>query len=473
MAHIPSDPSPPPPRPETLTSETGGKRPFHLLRYFSFTSLLIIIATAVLVQLSFRRAVVDTLTNLGETTNITLAQTALLAIQPEIYDFMRTLADADAETASTKPMPTELEGSVRHLIDETAIVRVKLYNRRGVVIFSTSDEQVGGDQEDNAGFQSALGGKVASELVYRDSFNHFDKESSEDNLVQSYLPVKAENHGPILGVFEIYTDVNYQVKRTERSQLVMLPVLSGLFLLMFVLLVAIVRRAATIINRQEGIIRERTRMLEFLTAQMLTDQEDEKKRIAHRLHESVAQTLSGVKMRLEVIGRDAGNPGASSESINSLIGFLQDAISETSSMAMRLRPSSLDEFGLVETLDWLVSDLRQLYPRLSIESEIGAQEVEIPRPMKIIIYRIVQDTLNNLAAQTEADRIRLSLNTDNRSIILAIEENSHPYAGETPQTGERVCKEVLPMRERTLLSGGGFSSSRGRLGRTHTSHWHF
>jgi len=447
-----------------------GKRSFPLLRYFVITSLLIILITAALVQFSFRRAAIDTVVNLGETTNNALAQAALFSLRHQLVEFLDSMEGATPQEARSRPAPAELNELILHLQQETAIHRVKIYNRLGMVVFSTNAQQVGDLQADNPGFLTALTGNQVSKLIYRDSFNQFDRETHEDNLIQSYLPVREEHGGEVLGAFEIYTDVNQLVKQTERTQLLMLPVLLGVFLLMFVLLVASVWRAATVLKRQESIIRERTHLLEFLTAQMLTAQEDEKKSIAHGLHESVAQTLSGVKMRLEVLGKEVGD-GAPAEAVNTLIGYLQEAISETSSMAMRLRPSSLDEFGLLETLGWHMKELRQLYPKLNIEFSAEAREEDIPRPLKIITYRIIQDTLSNLAALTEADRAWFTLATDGHSVTLEIEENSQPYVGPSLASGERLNKALVPMRERTLLSGGSFSTRREKLSRIHTSRW--
>lgn len=458
-------------RPETgqEPSAAADKQSFHLLRYFVITSLLIILTTAILLQYSYRRSAVTTVIKLGETTNITLAQAALFSVRPRLLEFLETSEHEPPEATRNHPVPAKLDALIRHLRQETNIVRIKIYNRQGMVVFSTKKSQIGDLQADNPGVKTALAGSQLSNLIYRDSFNQFDRETNDDNLVQSYLPVW-DSHHEVLGAFEIYTDVSDLVKQTEHTQLVMLPVLLGVFLLMFVLLVASVWRGAAMIRRQEDIIRERTHMLEFLSAQMLTAQEDEKKHIAHGLHESVAQTLSGVKMRLEALGLEVGS-GAPAEAVQSLVGYLQEAINETSSMAMRLRPSSLDQFGLLETLAWNVKELRNAYPQIHIDYQLEAREEEIPRPLKIIIFRIIQDTLSNLAELTEADQARFELVTDGRNVKLEIEENSQPYIGPSAASGERLNKALVAMRERTLLSGGTFATRREKLTRIHTSLW--
>ncbi len=446
-------------------------KPFPLLRYFILTSLLIIFVTAILVQFTYRRAVVNTVVTLGESTNVILAQTAMSSVRPLLLEFMERMENATREEAQKQSLSPDLDQAIQRMIHEKAIARVKVYNRHGVVIYSSSADQIGQLQLDNLGLQSALNGRILSKLIYSDSFNPYDKEANETNLIQSYLPAQHENSDVILGAFEIYTDVNFLVKETERSQLQMLSILIGVFLLMFIMLVATVWRAAAVMTGQEHIIRERTRMLEFLTAQMLTDQDSEKKNIAHGLHESVAQTLSGVKMQLEGMAHNLDKASPMFDSFTSLNGYLQDAISETRSIASHLHPFSIDEFGLRDTLKWFIDDLQKSHPQVSIELEINAEDEDISRALKIIIFRIVQDTLNNLVTQSEADRVRLVLRCESNLIKLEIEENSKPYTVEPLSNGKRLYREILPMRERTLLSGGVFLTSEGRIKRTHRSTW--
>ncbi len=444
---------------------------FHLLRYFVPICLAIILLTALSIQLIYRHAAVNTVIDLGETTNVSLAQTVLSSIRPQLAAYLKDMSEATPEAASSHPIPPELEHAIQHLITETAIVRIKIYNLRGVVIYSTLATQIGQVQADNLGVKKALGGEILSEMVYSDSFNKPDQEPSENNMIQSYLPAKVEPFGTILGAFEIYYDGNPLVRHTEYSQLKMLAALCGVFLLMFVLLVTAVWRADTVMTRQDHIIRERTHMLEFLTAQMLSDQEAEKKNIAYGLHESVAQTLCAIKMRLETLTREADQDEPQAGSIADLIGYIQEAINETSGIAANLRPSTLDELGLLKTLVWLVRDLEQSYPQLTIDKKLNVAEDDISQALKIIIFRIVQDTLTNLASQTEANQVSLGLSCDQGKVQLEIMENSRPYASQSSSTSELPFKALLSMRERTFLSGGTFTSERNSMGHTHRSQW--
>jgi signal transduction histidine kinase len=446
-------------------------KPFPFLRFFIPTSFLIILIMIILIQYIYRRTAVNNVITLGETTNVSLANMALLSIQPQLREYLNQMAGASPETAVKQTLPAELKEAIQRLISETKIVGVKICNRHGLVIYSTLSSEVGQDQLDDSGVKGAMSGKIMSELVYRDSFSFYDSEPNESNLVQTYMPALKEPFGTVLGAVEFSFDVNSLVKQNEQSQLLMLLILGGVFLLIFALLVSTVWRAESVMTLQYKVLYERTKPLEFLTAQMLSDQELEKKTIAHSLHESVTQTLHAIKMQLESMVRHGDKSSPLVASLSGLIEFLQEAISEVRLIAMNLRPASLDELGLLKTIEWFVKKMQMAHPRLSFDSNISAKEGDIAPSLKIIIFRIVQDTLNNLAAQTEADRIQLVLRSGNGWIELEIEENSLPYASNSVSGGEHLNKSILSMRERTLLSGGNFFSQQARLGCTHRSRW--
>ena len=442
---------------------------FKLLRFFSFTSLLSIVIVAIAIELFYRQMAINTIKELGETSNLTVARTALSSIKSDLVSYLKTVTKVSNALSRESEKPSTLIDSIQELIIETNIVRIKIYNQQGIVVYSTKPEQIGRDQKNNPGFITAINGEVASKLIYHDNLNPFDQETTEDNLIQSYLPVSKGPSSDILGVFEIYTDVNHLVNRSEQTQLLILYVVLGIFTLLYVVLVVIVRQAGGLIDQQQSIIKERTQTLELLSAQLLTAQEDERKNIAIALHEEIAQTLSAVKLRLENSRSDNKDSG-DDDVVKSVAPFIQDAIHETRSLAMRLRPSSLDDFGLLETLSWFFRDLHELFPKLKVRSDINAQEEDINRPLKTIIYRIVQDTLNNIANRTEADRVDIKLHRHKNSIELSIAENGINYqpVNEASSQVSLLNNVFAQMQERTYLSGGEFqiekNSSGGNLG---------
>ena len=72
--------------------------------------------------------------------------------------------------------------------DNPAVVGIKIYNRAGTIVFSTKPSQMGSNQEDRAGFVTAIIGRIRSEFIYRDTFNCFNQTTEEDNLIPTYIP---------------------------------------------------------------------------------------------------------------------------------------------------------------------------------------------------------------------------------------------------------------------------------------------
>lgn len=444
---------------------------FHLLRYFSLTSLVGILVASFLLVLLYRAIAITTLTDIGETVNVTLARTALISVKPQLVDYLRGGGGA-AENAPIVPGDA-LVTAIRSLVRASGIAKVKIYNGSGTVVYSTKASQIGNNQSDNPGVVAALAGRTASRFIYRDQLNPFDREHSDANMIQSYLPVREDPRGDVLGVFEIYTDVSPLAEYTEQAQLLIFPVVAGIFLVLYLLLLALVRRAEVLIRRQDSIIRERNDTLEVLSAKLLSAQEQERKQLAHLLHEEIAQILSAVKLKLTNACRCRKDDADSARDLDSLDAHLKDAIQEVRSLAMRIRPSTLDDMGLLTTLGWLLRELRELHPGLTLHNDFQAAEEDIPKPLKIIIFRIVQDTLNGLANETEADHIGIALTKRRDLVELAIEENAMDYRSGRSGDGRRADHEIFElMSERTVLSGGEYErdTATGGVAR-HVSNW--
>lgn len=354
-------------------------------------------------------------------------------------------------------------------MQDRSIARIKILNRHGVVIFSTWPPHVGSDQSRNPGFISAMNGAVASDLIYRDTFNRFDGATEEDNLAQTYLPVQGSPAEPIQGVFEIYTDVNRLVLMTERTELIIMVgailILSGLY----AVLVLIVRRAGRIIELQQHTIRERTETLEVLSAQMLRSEESHKKKIAFELHEGLAQTLAALKLQVEN-GRQRSECVAAPECVESIIPVLQEAIQEVRTIATDLRPPSLDDLGLLPTINWLCREFEQQHPRIHVERQISLQERDIPPPLKIVLYRIIVSVLDDMAQHTNTGRIHLALWLDDANLILLIDDTATEALDTTaiPLTNidPQLRAGFARMEELTTLSGGEFRASHHSGGGT-------
>lgn len=172
------------------------------------------------------------------------------------------------------------DGAVHAMMTRTTVFKIKVYDLRGLTVYSSEHAQIGEDKAGNAGWIAAAGGKPASDLVHRDRFNSFDGEVENRDLIQSYVPVLAPGTGEVRGVFEIYSDVTgvlkqmdaysaaiektaaanqVQVERaTESNQRKVdastgrhFAILGGLMVLLYAALAMIVRHGQRIIDEQQ------------------------------------------------------------------------------------------------------------------------------------------------------------------------------------------------------------------------------
>jgi PAS domain S-box-containing protein len=216
--------------------------------------------------------------------------------------------------------------------------------------------------------------------------------------------------------------------------------------------------------------------LRRLSTQLLEVQEKERKRIAGDLHDGIGQSLSAIKFRVETVVdylQDETDP-STIDTLQSLVPMLQDAIEDVRKTVMNLRPSILDDLGILATISWFIRQFQAVYSRIRVEEEIDVQETEVREALKTNIFRVLQEAANNIAKHSQADRVRVSLRKKGDVLDLVIEDNGGGFDlqrvlnAEDGETGFGITS----MKERTELSGGSFSiESKTGAGTTVRASW--
>jgi len=207
-------------------------------------------------------------------------------------------------------------------------------------------------------------------------------------------------------------------------------------------------------NLEEELKDSETR-LRHLSTQLLTVQENERRSIARDLHDGVGQLLTAVKFRVE----SALELKSKKKSLEDVIPLLKESIEEVRRVQMDLRPSTLDDLGVLATLEWLCREYQKIYTHIRIEKKTDLKESDVSMPVKTVIYRVAQEALNNIAKHSQADLVRLSLGKIENAIELMIEDNGAGFDLEevlSPDNSRRGLG-LASMRERTELSGGFFA----------------
>jgi signal transduction histidine kinase len=221
-------------------------------------------------------------------------------------------------------------------------------------------------------------------------------------------------------------------------------------------------------QRAEEAFRKSGEELRLLSSQLLTAQETERGRIARELHDGIGQSLSAIKFRVEdALGQLAkGSTESSVSNLVNLIPVIQSTVEEVRRITMDLRPSTLDDLGILATIAWLCREFQSTYSTVEINREISAEESDVPNPLKIVLYRVLQEALNNVVKHSGANMVTISLAKKDNTIQLAIEDNGCGFDVDEARSVESSKRGfgLGSMKERTELSGGTFviNSAKGR-----------
>jgi len=207
-------------------------------------------------------------------------------------------------------------------------------------------------------------------------------------------------------------------------------------------------------------IRKSESHLRFLSSQLLSVQEDERKRISAELHDDIAAKLAAIKFSLEKKLMHMGKADDEvNQSLKSIISMVLDTIVSTRRIMVNLRPAMIDDLGILATLNWYCREFEQIFDTIHVEKQVNIEEIEIPDHLKIVIFRIVQEGMNNIAKHSGANNISLVLEKTNDTLGLLIEDNGRGFdvVNNILESETFQGFGIVNMKERARLSGGEFS----------------
>ncbi len=191
-----------------------------------------------------------------------------------------------------------------------------------------------------------------------------------------------------------------------------------------------------------------------LAALHLDIREKERGRVARDLHDGLGQSLYLLKLSIQEATRhtQSGDPGTCADCLRRLARHVDDVVAELHRIAMDLRPSTLDDLGLLPTLTWFFREIQAPGKALRFVRDIQVAEGDVPEPLKITVYRILQEAVSNAVRHARARSVAVRLYKDDEGLHLTVADDGRGFTGKT-----RKGLGLQSMRERAEMHGGRYA----------------
>jgi len=206
----------------------------------------------------------------------------------------------------------------------------------------------------------------------------------------------------------------------------------------------------------ESLVEQRTLALRRVSSRLLQAQDEERRRIARELHDSVGQCLTAVKINVDVLRRSelsAGTDAVLAESSS----LLEQALTETRTISHLLHPPLLDEVGFASAARWYVDGFAKR-SGVEINLEIPMELMRLPDSVELSLFRVLQESLTNMHRHSGSPTVDIRLNLDAKRVILDVRDYGRGMPQELLQRFQEVGTGggvgLAGMKERISELGG-------------------
>ncbi len=285
--------------------------------------------------------------------------------------------------------------------------------------------------------------------------------SAYDFVQREVVPRRSAAYWGLRQLTEIYhqdlQDREAEVSRKRRAAAQRLALLLGVCVVLGVLAAWLAMRHVEVLARatarQYGELARAKRELQQLSARLLEVQEEERRQLSHGLHDEIGQTLTALRIEVSNALQKSVVPEVK-ERLDRARALAERSVQAVRDISLLLRPSLLDDLGLLPALQWQAEDFAR---RSGIACEFEEAELPetLPDGVKTCVYRVVQEALNNCEKHAGASRVWLRLRAEPRRLTVEVRDNGRGFeaaAGGMPRSLEGVG--LLGMRERASRLGG-------------------
>lgn len=208
-------------------------------------------------------------------------------------------------------------------------------------------------------------------------------------------------------------------------------------------------------KRAEDALRRSVDQLRALAGRLQTVREEERARVARQIHDELGQALTGIKLESVALIRELpGDAKHQSSRAASIAKLADETIHVVRRISTELRPGILDDLGLVAAVEWASQEF-EARTGTRCRLELPKHEIVIDPQLATALFRILQETLTNIARHADATQVNVRLAQEGDSFVLNVHDNGKGISDDQLTAGSSLG--ILGMRERAILLGGQLS----------------
>lgn len=401
------------------------------------------------------------------------ASVTALYVESIIEPSVASMADGGELT------PDEISTLDAHLASSAFSDRVRslrLWSQDGRVVYSPDSELIGRSFPVEGHLAEAWAGEVTTEMDDLSGVENEWERARWSRLLEIYIPVRERGSDRIIAVAEFYLPPRGIDQQVSEARLTTWALVTLAIVAAGVLLYGLVKRGSDTIVRQEATLTRQVHELTELLDQnadlservhsaaerTTTLNERSMRRVSADLHDGPGQMLSLALLRLDGLQKraDRGDPPSATE-IAEIEGVLQDAMVDMRSVAARLRLPELAPMSIEEVAERAAGD-HQRRTGTTVELSTHDPHADVPLPVKIALFRALQETLSNATRHGHPEHIHVALASVGaqrtggaQGLELSVEDDGIGFDTSTLETSDGLG--LAGIREQAEILGGSFA----------------
>ena len=342
----------------------------------------------------------------------------------------------------------------QRILDGTPIVRVKVWDASGRIVYSDSRQLIGSvfplDEDEQRTL--ATGGVEADASDLNRPENR--TERSFKRLVEVYVGIRGPGGEPLL--YEDYERSSTISASSRRQWMVLLPALVGALLVLYLVQVPLAYSLARS-------VRARQREREQLLRRAIESSDVERRRIAADLHDGAVQRLAGVSLSLSAAanGRELAEHDAARDAFVAASAETRQTMRELRTLLVDIYPPTLQRSGLSTAVNDLVAPLRAAGMQTRVQVPASP---ELPYDTEALFYRVAQEALRNARAHGEATAVSVSVERHDHDAELTVTDNGRGFSERSEEDGGEPGHFGLRLMRDLADHAGGSLEVRSTVG---------